>query len=121
MIENRNIVRSLAGEFVFDDVFMPGEELLDESLLSTKAHYTRGGREETQAFQKKRTVQSDLSHMNQAYGKHVFREFIEPLLQREIDTRNTHCVFYHGHSNEMSLYMDILKELIDIAWFAPTT
>ena len=39
---------------------------------------------------------------------------IEPLLQREIDTRNTHSVFYHGHSNEMSLYMDILKEFFGI-------
>jgi hypothetical protein len=81
LIENRNIIRSMVRDFLFDDVFMPGGELLDESLLSTNLIYTRSGREESEIYQKEPPTQSDLSHMNRAYGKQVFREFIEPLLQ----------------------------------------
>jgi len=84
LIENRNVIRSMARDFLFDDVFMPGEELLDESLLSTKTIYLRGGIEESHAFQKEMPTQydtSDVSHMNRAYGRHVFREFVEPRLQ----------------------------------------
>lgn len=83
VIENRHVIRSMARDFLFDDLFMPGEELLDETLLSTKAIYLRGGLQESQVFQKETPTRSDLeiSHMNRAYGKHVFREFIEPHLQ----------------------------------------
>jgi hypothetical protein len=45
---------------------------------------------------------------------------IEPLLQNEID-RKSEYVFYHGHSNELGLYIDLLKEVMDQFEIKPDT
>ena len=40
---------------------------------------------------------------------------IKIFLKKEITVKETHCVFYHGHSSPMSAYYDILKEFIEVA------
>lgn len=81
VIENRHVVASVARDFLFEDVYMPTSELLDESLLATQARYAVGGRQESADFQKEGPTHSDISHMNRDYGKQVFRAFVEPHLE----------------------------------------
>ena len=77
---NREIVKDMAGSFLFDDVFQPDEELLDDSLLSTKQLYCRGGREESEGFQGSQITRSDFTHMNRNYGEQVLIKFVDPIL-----------------------------------------
>lgn len=80
--ENRHIIRSMARDFLFDDVFMPGSHLLDDTLMRTRHHFARGGRQEAEVFQDRAPTFSDNVHMNRAYGEAVFRDFIQPCLQQ---------------------------------------
>ena len=40
---------------------------------------------------------------------------VKSLLQNEIRLKDTHCIFYHGHSGAMSSYYDILHEFMEIS------
>jgi len=77
---NRAIIRSMAKNYLFDDVFMPDEELLDDSLMSTKQEYCIGGRQESELFQKVSSSKSDNSHMNKSYGRVVLEKFAERII-----------------------------------------
>ena len=78
---NRDIVARHAADHLFDGVFMPGLDLLDNSLLSTRVDFTAGGCAASEAFQKDPTpIETDRQHMNGAYGKAVFDAFVRSRL-----------------------------------------
>lgn len=89
IVENRRIVASILGDFLFDDVFMPDEALLDESLLATRSIYTFGGLQESSGYQQNASAdpdrrnegnKSDNQHMNCSYGRAVFDGFVFPTI-----------------------------------------
>lgn len=78
----RAVIRSIADGFLFDRVFMPGADLLDETLTATRAEFVRGGRQEAEMYQGVAPTASDDCHMNRLYGAAVLRAFVAPLVDQ---------------------------------------
>jgi hypothetical protein len=69
-------VAAMTGSSIFDDVFMPDAEVLDDSLLSTRPEFFENGRQEAETFQGGEQTRSDNRHANGAYGAKVFERFV---------------------------------------------
>lgn len=81
----RATIRAMADDFLFDRVFMPGEDLLDETLTATKPDFALGGRQEAEIYQGVEATASDETHMNRAYGRTVLQSFVAPLVHGRSD------------------------------------
>lgn len=81
--QKRANIRSLARDYLFDDVFMPDETLLDPNLLVTRGEFFNSGREAALDFQRDQPQanKTDTYHVNQAYGLHVLTTFVAPNIQ----------------------------------------
>ena len=74
----RAALSRMCGDYVFDDVFMPGESVLAGDLLSVRPEFFVRGRELAEEYQGVPRTQSDELHVNSSYAEVVFDEFIGP-------------------------------------------
>jgi len=78
--QKRAVIRELAGRYLFDDVFMPDEAVLEPHLVATRAEFFDNGREHALDFQRdaREARKTDTYHVNGAYGLHVLDAFVAP-------------------------------------------
>jgi hypothetical protein len=69
-------VAAMAGRYLFDDVFMPDEDVLEPNLLVTRAEFFRDGRGEAVDFQGARGARADNRHANGDYGRRLIDGFV---------------------------------------------
>lgn len=81
--QKRAATQALARDFLFDDVFMPDEAVLEPNFLVTRAEFFDSGREHALDFQQDapQARKTDTYHVNGAYGLHVLRSFVAPRMQ----------------------------------------
>lgn len=78
--QKRAVIRNLARNYLFDDVFMPDEAVLEPNLVATRAEFFDSGREHALDFQRDapEARKTDHYHVNGAYGLHVLSTFVAP-------------------------------------------
>lgn len=76
MAFKRRQIAAMVDQYLFDDVFLPDEALLDDNLLTTRLAYFQNGRQETEVFLGGKPTKSDLRHANGDYGAHVIDAFV---------------------------------------------
>lgn len=81
--QKRAVTQTLARDYLFDDVFMPDEAVLEPNFLVTRAEFFSSGREHALDFQQDapQARKTDTYHVNGAYGLHVLRSFVAPRMQ----------------------------------------
>jgi hypothetical protein len=75
---NRSIISELSVKYLFDDVFVPGRNLLAADLVSTRAEFFERGAQQAETYQELETTEEDIFHVNSEYARVVFDEFITP-------------------------------------------
>jgi hypothetical protein len=78
--QKRAVIQELARDYLFDDVFMPDEAVLEPNLVATRAEFFNSGREHALDFQRDapEARKTDTYHVNGAYGLHVLNTFVAP-------------------------------------------
>jgi hypothetical protein len=76
---NRAATARLAGNYLFDEVFMPGPSVLAEDLVSTRPEFFSRGNQQAQAYLGVSPTREDILHVNADYADVVFEEFVTPL------------------------------------------
>jgi hypothetical protein len=76
----RDQIAAVAGNYLFEDVFMPPADLLEPNHLATKQDLFRNGRQEGDLFQGAEPAASDHYHVNGVYGRQVLERFVTPSL-----------------------------------------
>ena len=81
--QKRAAMRNLVRDYLFDDVFMPDEAVLEPNLVVTRAEFFDSGRVHALAFQQDapQARQTDTYHVNGAYGLHLLRSFVAPQMR----------------------------------------
>jgi hypothetical protein len=74
--EKRAHIASIANRYIFDDVFVPGEHLLEQNRLVTRREFFANGRQEAEVFQGGEKTKSDHHHANGVYGGQVLADFV---------------------------------------------
>jgi hypothetical protein len=80
LIHKRAYIASIAGQYLFDDVFLPDEVVLDPNMLTTRAEFFEDGRQQTERFLGGEPTESDSRHANGDYGAHVLDTFVRRCL-----------------------------------------
>jgi hypothetical protein len=80
----RAAIQAMARDFLFDDVFMPDEAVLEPNLLVTRATFFDRGLERALEFQQEaqQGQKTDTYHANAEYGAHLLKAFVAPRVQR---------------------------------------
>jgi hypothetical protein len=76
VVAKRAHVCALARACLFDEVFMPTEDLLEPTLLATKREFFANGRQEAERFQNVAATVSDFQHVNSHYGLQVIDKLV---------------------------------------------
>lgn len=74
--QKRYDISAIANNYLFDDVFIPAEDILEPSLLATKREFFENGRQEAEVFQGGEKTKSDHHHANGDYGMRVLTDFV---------------------------------------------
>lgn len=80
MLHKRDLVARQLSRSIFDEVFMPSADLLDDDLMGTRAEYFINGRQQAETFQGGRPTRSDDRHANGDYGLQIIERFVRPRL-----------------------------------------
>jgi hypothetical protein len=80
--ENRATISGLSGNYLFDDVFMPGPSVLAADLVSTRPEFFVRGNQQAQAYLGVPQTKEDILHVGADYAAIVFDEFVTPLMTR---------------------------------------
>ena len=72
----RHYISQIAGSYLFDEVFMPPEDILEPTLLATKRSFFENGRQEAESFQGRSPTKSDFRHANSQYGRYVIDNLV---------------------------------------------
>lgn len=81
---NRSTISRLAGDYLFDAVFMPGPGVLADDLVSTRPEFFRGGYGQAQDVLGLTEATEDILHVNPDYAAVVFDAFVTPLVTRRL-------------------------------------